>query len=262
MKAPHNSLFITVDSEHNDVIETKSGIKLYTSITKFHSDEANPVDVMKIKKHYGTIISVPSQLTDAAKVMPVNPGLPAPGRFVPNEDVIKMKSVGMEIDSWSCLNLFVHEWKTCADFEQETQEGDKVYFHFNSINDRNLVQYLGEKIYKLQYPNAICVVRDGVIIPIAGHILIEPIWDDEVQSLGNGKRGKLSESGIVTELNDKPKHLEGIVRYVCTPMQGDIMELEPGNKILYAPHADWEVEIEGTKYYVMKYWDIEAIIVD
>lgn len=262
MKAPHNYIFITVESEVNDSIETKSGLKLYISPQQFHEEDGQAVIATPVRRHYGIVVGVPSMLTTDSKVRVENPGLPKPGRYIPNEDVIRMQRANIDVDSWSCLNLFVHEWKTCADFQQQVLDGDKIYFHFNTINDNNLVQYLGDKIYKLAYQNAICVVRDGVIIPISGHILVDPIWDDGVQDLGSGKRGKLSESGIVTELNDKPKYLEGIVKYICEPMQGDIMDIFVGDKVIYAPHADWEVEIENVKYYVIKYWDIEAKIID
>lgn len=258
MKAPQNHIFITVESEFNDRIQTKSGQTLYLSSTLFHSEEGEKVAPYAIKRHYGTVYGNPGGLTDDVKVIPEKPGNPSPGRYIPNDDIIKMIQSNVPVDSWSSLNLFVHKWKTCADFEREVMAGDKIYFHFNTISDNNLVQYLGEKIYKLRYPDAICVVREPEIIPVAGHVLIDPLWEDGVEDLGDGKRGKLSSSGLVTELHDKPKYLEGIVRYVCQPMKGEDIPVVPGDKILYPQHADWEVEIEGKKFYVMKYWEIEA----
>jgi co-chaperonin GroES (HSP10) len=270
MKAPHNHIFVTVESETNDVIETKSGVKLFANTIQFHESDESKIINTAVRRHYGTVIAPPSQLTEDSKVRVINPGYPAPGRYIPADDVAVMLRAHIEVDSWSSLNLFVHEWKTCADFIQEVQEGDKIYFHFNTITDHNLVQYLGKKIYKLAYQNAICVVRDipftdsnvdkvSQIIPISGHVLIEPKWEDGVTDLGDGKRGKVSASGLISELHDKPKHLEGIVKFVCSPMQGDNIDVEVGDTILYAPHSDWEVEIEGVTYYVMKYWDIEAL---
>ncbi len=262
MKAPHNHIFITVESEVNDTMKAESGITLYLNTVQFHEHDGQDALTTAVRRHYGTVVGIPGMLTTDSKVKVEDPGFPKPGRYIPNEDIVRMQMANIEVDSWSSLNLFVHEWKTCADFVQEVLEGDKIYFHFNTITDQNLVQYLGDKIYKLAYQNAICVVRDGVIMPITGHILVDPIWDDGVQDLGTGKRGKLSESGIVTELHDKPKYLEGIVKHVCSPMNGDIMDISAGDKVIYKPHADWEVEIEGVKFYVIKYWDIEAKIVD
>jgi len=261
MKAPHNHLFVRVESERNDEVITKSGIKIFIPPTDYFEKDGDKSRPTAVKRHYGVVVGEPAQLTEDLKVAPVSPGFPSPGRYIPNEDIIKMQQMGIPgVDSYASLNLFTHEWKTAQDFEQEVKDGDKIYFHFNTISETNAVTYLEDKIYKLAYTNAICVVRDGVIIPVAGHVLIDPLWEEGVEDLGNGHKGKISSSGIITELNDKPQYLKGLVVAVCSPMKGENIDFNVGDTIIYAPHADWEVEIEGKKYYVMRYWDIEAMI--
>jgi co-chaperonin GroES (HSP10) len=272
MKAPSNYLFVQVDSEYNDRYITPSGIELYLTTKRFAEDDEKSnanFKPMMVQRHYGIVVGVPGRLSSDDKIRQVDPGFPAPSRYIPSEQVEAMvtnwianngKTNAPPVDSYSCLPTFVHKWETADQFEMEAQVGDKIYFHYNTVDDENLIPYAGDKVYKLKYSQALCVVRDGIIFPVAGTVLVEPIWEEGVEDLGEGKKGKVSQSGIVTELHEKPKHLEGIVRYVCSPMKGEETGLKPGDKIIYIQHADWEIDIEGKTFYVMKYWDILAKI--
>jgi len=273
LKAPQNNLFVQVESEYNDEYTTKDGKKIYLTTDQFTSDDeldnSNYKPTM-IRRHYGTVVGLPIKLTEDIKIIQIDPGLPAPGAYLPNEQVDKMNKY---VDSWACLNSFVYQWKTCADFEMEVEEGDKVYFHHNTITEDNEVgEVEGKKTFRLEYQNAICVVRTKKaiaapsgrevsweeIIPIAGHILVEPLWQDGVEDLGNGIKGIVTKSGIISELHEKPEPLRGNIVFAGKPMKGEDQELFPGDKIIYLPHSDYNVEIEGKTYYVMKYWEIIA----
>lgn len=294
-KAPQNYLFVEVESEYNDEIVTKSGTKLFLSTQQFTRDDEYDSSNFKatmIRRHYGIVVGLPIKLTDEVKIIQIDPGLPAPGAYLSNE---RIASSNGNADPQASLNIFTYQWKTNADFEMEMQEGDKVYFHHNTVTNDNNVPEIGDKVYKLGYCNAICIIREtraGItvtekclfkteysngdsvsdwettdikpfdakieIIPIAGHILVEPLWEEGVQDLGNNVRGKVTKSGIISELHDKPEPLRGKVAFVGSAMKGETMELVTGDKIIYLPHADYEVEIEDKKYYVMKYWEIIA----
>lgn len=274
MIAPHNNLFVEIDSEYNDQYVTKEGTTLFLTTQQFTSDDTVDNSNFKptmIRKHYGKVIGLPLRLTDDVKITQVDPGLPAPGRYLSNESVL---GLGQYASSWSCLNSFEYQWKTAADLEMEVEVGDKIYFHHNTVTNDNLVSDMGPKVYKLGYSNAICVVRNFcdydysgagmgvmeeiVIIPVAGHILVEPLWEEGVEDLGNGQRGKISKFGIVSELYDQPEPLRGRVVATSNPFKGEKRELEVGDNVVYLPHSDYEMEIEGKKYYVMKYWEIIA----
>jgi co-chaperonin GroES (HSP10) len=45
---------------------------------------------------------------------------------------------------------------------------------------------------------------------------------------------------------------------VGAALKGEMQELFAGDKIVYLPHSDYPVEIEGKTYYVMKTWEIIA----
>ncbi len=261
MKAPNNYIFITVDSEFNDEYVTKDGTKILLSTQRFGADDedtnANYRPTM-LRKNYGTVVGNPGTLTDSEWIFQINPGEPAPRRYVPSEVIMIQfrNDAYAHLDKQATLYTYHNQYKYCSDLEMEVQDGDKIYFHHNTVVPQNLVSYLGQKIYRLPYHHSICIIRENKVFPVAGHVLIQPLWEDGVEDLGNGQKGKMTASGIVTELHDKPKYLEGIVRHVCSPLKGEEMEIQSGDKIIYVPNADYEVEIEGEKYYVMKYWDV------
>lgn len=244
MRAPQNNIFVEVESKYNDEVEIAGGKKLFLTTQQYARDEdidaltgnTKAIKPVMMRRHYGTVIGLPISLTEAVKIRQVDPGFPAPGY----------------------LSGYKYKWITNADFEMEVEMGDKIYFHHNTVHDDNLVEAVGTNVYRLEYQNAVCSVRNGKIFPVAGNIIVEPVWEEGVVDLGDGKRGKLTKSGLVSELHDKPEPLHGRVVAVCSPMKGELVELEPGDKIVYLPYADYEVEIEGRFYYVMKYWEVLA----
>ena len=169
----------------------------------------------------------------------------------------------------------------------EIQVGDKAYFHFNALKDSQLQKNEdGSTVHFVRYDQVFCVVRTirkpyiaGVvdvchneIIPIGGHVLIEPYFGDDIEELQidssqfkgittalpafiKAKKGKF---GIITDIHDKPVLYTGIVRYICKYAPGYNIDFKAGDKILYARHSDFDNVIEGKEYYVMKVWDITA----
>jgi co-chaperonin GroES (HSP10) len=246
-----------------------------------------------IRRHYGTVVGVPMKLTDEIRVYQ-DQG--AETEYIPSERINLLPKHAQSAGRWASLIGTKSKWKTCADFEIDVQVGDKIYFHHNTITEDNFIGEVdGKKTYKLEYQNAICVVREyptGVkvtekctgqwkasngdswstheivgskivppkteIIPLAGHVLVEPLWAEGVEDLGDGKMGKLSQSGLVTELHEKPELQRGKVAFVGAALKGEMQELVAGDKIVYLPHSDYPVEIEGKTYYVMKTWEIIA----
>jgi co-chaperonin GroES (HSP10) len=258
----NNYIFVSIDEEFESKIASTSG-KLELQLMSFKDDIVDKNDevvynVNRKKKNYGTVVGIPRELTNDVKLFQEHVGLPQPTRYI-DHDIVK--KVGVEMIQYEC-GLWEPTWITAEDLPQDVLTGDKVYFHYNTLIPENKVKLSdGSFIYKLAYQNALCVVRKEtcyntvsgqgeviVIIPVSGHVLIEPVLDEDIKT----------ESGIIKEMNSKPRPLEGIVRYVCQPLKGDTVDFEPGDKIIYIKHADWEVTIEGKVYFCMKYWDVIA----
>jgi co-chaperonin GroES (HSP10) len=292
----NNYIFVSIDEEFESKIASTSG-KLELQLMSFKDDIVDKNDevvynVNRKKKNYGTVVGIPRELTNDVKLFQEHVGLPLPTRYV-DHDIVK--KVGVEMIQYEC-GLWEPTYVTLESIEQDVLVGDKIYFHYNTLIEENKVKLSdGSFIYKLAYQNALCVVRKekrwynpnevkamnewektgsvseetkklpeekvyidlNWIIPVSGNILVEPAYDEDVVDIGDLK-GKVSSTGLITEINNKPRYLEGIVKFVSSPLKGDTIDFKPGDRIIYIKHADWEVTVEGKVYFCMKYWDVIA----
>ncbi len=87
------------------------------------------------------------------------------------------------------------------------------------------------------------------IKPLADRVLIEPTAAEE-KTL----------SGIIIPDTAKEKPLRGKVLAVGQGTKDDPMILKAGNEVLYGKYAGTEIELEGTKYLIMRQSDVLAVI--
>lgn len=197
---------------------------------------------------YGEVISVPNFLSQFP-MMDESRGLPAYHDSAPVQ------------------------FKHLSDVQMEVKVGDRIYFHYNTMKMGNIIQEEGlhpKKTFymKVRYDSVICAVRKSIItqetkiIPIGGYTLIDPdfeSWEDilvptysEILDGLGQKQLKPKELWIQRKLAPEYKYLTGYVRHVGTPLQGDELEIEPGQKIWYRKNADWMVKIEDRDYFVVR----------
>lgn len=186
----------------------------------------------------GTIVGVPLGYSEKG-YMPIDPGIPNPKIFIGHDAIQKIINSGDT--TWS--NAKYHpgltekiDFETIADygFKIDAKIGEKVYFHPSVTESENVY---GENEYLASVDQIICVIREGTIVPQGGFVLVEPVIDETLES----------STGLITGLESEPVPLEGIVRHVR-----DGIDIQKGDRILYQDAADWEVTIEGIKYYAMK----------
>lgn len=67
-------------------------------------------------------------------------------------------------------------------------------------------------------------------------------------------------TGIIIPDTAKEKPLQGTVKAVGNGTKDEEMVLKEGDRILYGKYAGTEIEIEGTKYLIMKQSDVLAIL--
>ncbi len=87
------------------------------------------------------------------------------------------------------------------------------------------------------------------IQPLADRVLIEPTAAEEV-TMG----------GIIIPDSAKEKPLKGKVLAVGGGTKEEEMVLKAGDEVLYGKYAGTEIEIEGTKYLIMRQADVLAIL--
>lgn len=157
-------------------------------------------------------------------------------------------------------------WKFRNDIAPEVELNDKVYFQWQAVFDkRNLIAQAPDKksfIFKVAYDLIYCAVREGKIIPIGAHVLIDPVWESFDSILRptyypfNGPDGKPAPRPKKEWIQVKtaPKNIdrEGIIAHIGTPLKGDKTPLKAGMKVLYKPVMKNLLDVEGGKYFIMR----------
>lgn len=172
-----------------------------------------------------------------------------------------------------------YHYRYVSDITPEVKIGDRIYFHFNVIRQHNFVHVDGVHpdrtwYVKARYDQVICAVRDGQIIMIGGHTLIDPdfeSWEDisiPIPQMGFDGKPMTNKDGspimkpkdqwLVRKAFPTYKYLTGFVKKVGTPLKGDTCQIKEGQKILYRRNADWMVKIEDRDYFVIKQRHIEG----
>ena len=87
------------------------------------------------------------------------------------------------------------------------------------------------------------------IKPLADRVLIQPAPVEE-KTIG----------GIIIPDSAKEKPLKGEVIAVGNGTKDEEMILKPGDQVLYGKYAGTELDLDGTKYLIMRQSDVLAII--
>lgn len=133
--------------------------------------------------------------------------------------------------------------------------GDKVYFHHHVHGESNYVD-LSEDVkerkgFFIAEPyQMFCRVVNGEIKMLNDFVLVKPIEEKD----------KKTDSGIILEAAKTAyKPNLGIVHHV--PEHGADYGINPGDKIFFTNNSEYELEVEGEKYYCMQlHRDIPYII--
>jgi co-chaperonin GroES (HSP10) len=144
--------------------------------------------------------------------------------------------------------------------------GDLAYWDYRGINidDDSRSVRAGEDIYyRIPYNFIQCVVRDGLVTVMNGRAFCQAIFDEdvvEIEGVGDELvKAKMTESGIITEINVKHNLRKATLAMLGLPVGGDFtLNAEIGDTVFYHPYADDEYTIEGEKYFVINQEDLLA----
>lgn len=87
------------------------------------------------------------------------------------------------------------------------------------------------------------------IKPLADRVLISPTPVEEVTA-----------AGIIIPDTAKEKPLKGTVVAAGKGSKDEEMVLKAGDEVLYGKYAGTEIELDGTKYLIMRQSDVLAVI--
>lgn len=152
--------------------------------------------------------------------------------------------------------------KTGEDYEQGFYYdtplviGDKVYFHhFVAGNDESQFTINDEKVFMCHYEQMYCVVRDGEIIPLERNMFCSQIMEDE-------KNYQKSIGGIILFTKPNPEPIKNYAKVEFLSEKCMEFGLRMGDTIIHKNDADYDITIEGTKYWKIDYNHINAVIRD
>lgn len=139
----------------------------------------------------------------------------------------------------------------------EIRAGDIVFVHFNAIsaNSRFQVMVKDNPLYVVHLENVFAVLRGDKILMMNGRVLCLPELDPEVKTLDDGMKVKTTASGIITEINVVDYNIKrALLAEIGEHQEG--CDARPGEHVYYAKDADFENEVNGTRYFCMVQDDI------
>lgn len=145
--------------------------------------------------------------------------------------------------------------------EQELKVGDTIFFHYlccmNAIRDQRFLIYDGQVYYIVNYGSIFCAKRDGVAIPVNGHILVSPLEKPISNPFG------LSMPRL---MGGKKDGNLGVVIATGVPLKGEEANCKVGDTVFFRNHANTPLQyslfssFDGDNIvYRMKYENIYGI---
>lgn len=128
--------------------------------------------------------------------------------------------------------------------DQIIEVGDRVYFHYLVVNN----DHAFDKIWKVEYRNILCFVRDGEIRPAWNWFMCQPVWDEVVEDIelpdGTSIKGVVGSSGLITKTNPQPSGIKAKVTHI----EGH-EDVETGDLVIVEPPFHFTNKIEGEDFY-------------
>jgi co-chaperonin GroES (HSP10) len=228
MRTPINKILVKLEKKSENVYTFANGTEIffYNGEEAYRDGTYNPHNYTRI---YGEVAVIPDRLT-------------RDDRFL------------VYVDS----ELALYE----DSIVPEVQVGDRIYFHYISVQDNNFIQIDKEMYYSIPYSSVLCVVRDKKIIPIGGYVLSEPYYGEgvHVANMPDGTTIRVKKIGSFELPVYDPLPNQAVVKHVGTPLKGFDSELSVGDIILIQDKRTHKNTIEGVEYYTTREIEIEAVL--
>lgn len=226
IKPINNYVLFTCDKEFEDELRLKAGLVLKVATQADHG---------RFNRIYGDVIAIPGKLTNDVNLYQRYEGAPEPKASFSGEMIEKLAKAGYKLTGkeYECTP-YERQYTTLSDISQDVEVGDRIYFHYNTIDEENKYTLAdGRKIYKVRYDQIFCTVRNSYAIDI-----------DQLEKIGKPK--ELMELWYTDRENpifDEMKKNAGIHELppAIIPIGGHVLVSD------MIQHGVVEVEIEGKK---------------
>lgn len=136
-------------------------------------------------------------------------------------------------------------------YDVEIKKGDKVYFHHFIAHKDNEIQVDG--LFGCNYGQLYCIARNGEIQMLEEYILVKPVMESEEQY-----KKQIGDITLFLKANPEEIKQYGVVHHV--PKQAAEWGLEKGDCIFFDKNCEYEMTIEGEKYYRMKLSNVLVVL--
>jgi chaperonin GroES len=123
-------------------------------------------------------------------------------------------------------------------YDIDLKPGEKVYFHHFVVRDKNKYEIEGRTLFASNYFNLWCVIRDGKIVMLEDMLLFEKILEPE-ENMFMGD----------FQVKSRRDFIPNMGRVTHVSKQVSEAGINPGDVILHVKDADYDINIEGNKYF-------------
>jgi hypothetical protein len=168
----------------------------------------------------------------------------------------------------------VYDYILVSDIQEEVEQGDQIFFKERILNNQNnfIEEVDGQKIFKVPYDCIYGILRKDGITMVGTWTLVEPIyedWDDiliptftEFTDTNGDLIPRPKEQWIQTKLAPEHDELRGYVFKVGLPFKGNSCEIVEGMKVLFRPQGIVWVDVNDSKYMIVRQDNILAYYTD
>lgn len=136
----------------------------------------------------------------------------------------------------------------------EIQVGDDAVFNYQVVYDvddlgqhTNLVSHNGKEYWFVDYSQVFCVKRNGLIIPIGSHVILDEVMNDNKETF-EGSQILMPDS-----MREPVKKGIGIIKHIGTPLTTEpVLDLKAGDIVSYRPEIAQVYEMYGQQQVIVK----------
>ncbi len=128
--------------------------------------------------------------------------------------------------------------------------GDKVIIHHFVVNQENIIEADGEKLYRCEYHQLWSKIEGTYMQPLEDFIFVEPMMEPE-----NALR---SESGLL-HIKRNPQKMRNTGIVFSASKAAKAKGLRMGDRVFFTNDADYDIKIVEKEYYRMRLRNIIAV---
>lgn len=172
--------------------------------------------------------------------------------FEPEKNAVITGTIYQAPSKYSLYNYVGHKIEARKDVD--LAEGTKVYFHHFTVTEQSRESYFKDKeLYRCNYANIYCAIKDGKIQMLEHWLLVTPIMEDESKV-----KKQIGDTTLWLKAQADKISLHGIVEEISPYYER--LGIKKKDRIIFTRSSEYEMKIEGKDYYRMAMQDVIGVI--